>query len=95
MSWRATEAEASVTVSEAEASAAHFRNSPGARQSSRQRNIKNIRIDFVPIRRYNTTMKGVIPMKKAWTVISLCAVAAIVLIAAYNEMDEVDEKEEL
>ncbi|MDD7020825.1 hypothetical protein [Hornefia butyriciproducens] len=40
-------------------------------------------------------MKGVIPMKKAWTVISLCAVAAIVLIAAYNEMDEVDEKEEL
>lgn len=31
MNWRATEAEASVTVSEAEASAAHYRNSPGGR----------------------------------------------------------------
>lgn len=95
MSWRATEAEASVTVSEAEASAAHYRNSPGGAAEFASAKYKNIRIDFAPIRRYNTTMKGVIPMKKAWTVISLCAVAAIVLIAAYNEMDEVDEKEEL
>ena len=38
--------------------------------------------------------KGVVQMKK-WTIFSFCAVAAIVLIAAYAELEDDEEKEEI
>ena len=32
---------------------------------------------------------------KNWTVLSICAVAAIVLVAAYSELEGEEEKEEI